>query len=171
MGNGIKEARGAGESLRLAGFPSLALRGGTRDGKPKLCGWNRSYRFDCPRTIFLIFFLFAPRGVVRLPLGAAFLRAVRFTFLRSALSSIFLVFATEKSSFRQSVCEMTHESHGNGIERRKKAVTGTKEAVRGANEAPVSQSRGPGGKMRNPGGDITMDLPSALGYRAGYERP
>jgi hypothetical protein len=51
------------------------------------------YRFDTPRTNFFTFFLFDPRGVVRLALGAAFLRAVRFTFLRSALSSIFFVSA------------------------------------------------------------------------------
>jgi hypothetical protein len=33
---------------------------------------------------------------VRFALGAAFLRAARFTFLRSILSSIFFVFANEK---------------------------------------------------------------------------
>jgi hypothetical protein len=42
---------------------------------------------------FLTFFLFAPRGCVRAALGATFLRAVRFTFLRSALSAIDFVFA------------------------------------------------------------------------------
>ncbi len=52
------------------------------------------YRFDWPRANFLTFFLFEPRGVVRLALGAAFLRAARFTFLRSVLSSILAVFAT-----------------------------------------------------------------------------
>lgn len=71
------------------------------------------YRFDWPRAILLTFFLFEPRGVVRLPLGAAFLRAARFSFLRSVLSSIFLVSATLKSSFHQSVCEITREFHGN----------------------------------------------------------
>jgi hypothetical protein len=54
------------------------------------------YRFDTPRAAFLSFFLFEPRGSVRLALGAAFLRAVRFTFLRSSLSSIFLVSANVK---------------------------------------------------------------------------
>ena len=52
------------------------------------------YRFDWPRANFLTFFLFEPRGVVRLALGAAFLRAARFTALRSALSSILVVLAT-----------------------------------------------------------------------------
>lgn len=51
------------------------------------------YRLLWPRVSFFIFFLFDPRGVVRAALGAAFLRAVRFTFLRSALSSIDFVFA------------------------------------------------------------------------------
>jgi hypothetical protein len=81
-----------------------------------------------------------------LPFGAAFLRAVRFTFLRSALSSIFLVFATDKSSFRQSVCEMTREFHGNGIARRKKAARGTKEVARTPNEAPRLPRRWTGWK-------------------------
>src|SRR6185437_10639360 len=52
-----------------------------------------AYRLLWPRTNFLTFFLLEPRGVVRAALGAAFLRAVRFTFLRSALSSIDFVFA------------------------------------------------------------------------------
>ena len=59
-------------------------------------GWKLLfYRFDWPRANFLTFFLFAPRGVVRLALGAAFLRAARFSFLRSSLSSIFVVSATD----------------------------------------------------------------------------
>ncbi len=45
-----------------------------------------------PRAIFFIFRLVEPRGVVRLALGAAFLRAARFAFLRSSLLS-FLVLA------------------------------------------------------------------------------
>jgi len=60
-------------------------------------------RFDWPRAIFLTFFLLEPRGVVRFALGAAFLRAVRLSFLRSALSVTFFVSATEKSSFYQCV--------------------------------------------------------------------
>lgn len=52
-----------------------------------------SYRFDWPRANFFTLALFSPRGVVRLPLGAAFLRAARFTFLRSSLSVMLLVFA------------------------------------------------------------------------------
>ena len=43
----------------------------------------------------LHFFFSEPRGVVRLALGAAFLRAARLSFLRSALSAIFFVSATE----------------------------------------------------------------------------
>ena len=53
-----------------------------------------SYRFDTPRANFFTFFFFSPRGVVRSALGAAFLRAARFTFLRSSLSSILVVSAT-----------------------------------------------------------------------------
>ena len=53
---------------------------------------------------FLSFFLLEPRGVVRLALGAAFLRAARFTFLRSNLSSIFLVFANETSLTESHQC-------------------------------------------------------------------
>lgn len=57
------------------------------------------YRFDCPRANFLTFFLLEPRGVVRLALGAAFLRAARFSFFRSVLSSILVVSATKNPSF------------------------------------------------------------------------
>ena len=53
-----------------------------------------AYRFDTPRAIFLTFFFFDPRGSVRLALGAAFLRAVRFSAFRSFLSSILVVSAT-----------------------------------------------------------------------------
>ena len=52
-----------------------------------------SYRFDAPRTSFFTFCLLEPRGTVRFGLGVAFLRAVRFTFLRSAVSVIAFVFA------------------------------------------------------------------------------
>lgn len=52
------------------------------------------YRFDWPLANFFTFFLLEPRGVVRLAFGTAFLRAVRFSFLRSSLSSIFVVSAT-----------------------------------------------------------------------------
>jgi hypothetical protein len=52
-----------------------------------------SYRFETPRAAFFSFFLLEPRGSVRFALGAAFLRATRFTFLRSSLSSIFFVSA------------------------------------------------------------------------------
>ena len=52
------------------------------------------YRLDTPRASFLSFFLFSPRAPVRFALGAAFLRAVRFSFLRSSLSSTLVVSAT-----------------------------------------------------------------------------
>jgi len=45
-----------------------------------------------PRTIFFTLRLAEPRGVVRFALGAAFLRAARFAFLRSSLLSA-VVFA------------------------------------------------------------------------------
>ncbi len=62
-----------------------------------MCGKRagvHGYRFRWPCTIFLIFFFMEPRATpaARLAFGAAFLRAARFTFLRSALSVIFLVF-------------------------------------------------------------------------------
>ncbi len=77
---------------------SSALSGGCR---PLIADNHLSYRFDWPRAIFFTFLFREPRGVVRLALGAAFLRAVRFSFLRSALSSIFFVSAT-LTSFRSS---------------------------------------------------------------------
>lgn len=52
------------------------------------------YRLLWPRTIFLTLCFWEPRGVVRLALGAAFLRAVRFSFFRSSLSAILVVLAT-----------------------------------------------------------------------------
>ena len=52
-----------------------------------------AYRLLWPREAFLILALFAPRAPARGPLGAAFLRAARFTFLRSSLSVMLLVFA------------------------------------------------------------------------------
>ena len=79
-----------------------------------------AYRFDWPRTSFLTFFLFEPRGVVRLALGAAFLREARFTFLRSALSSIFLVFANFKNLFPSICLREVAPFNGNGIRGRRK---------------------------------------------------
>ena len=52
------------------------------------------YLFAVPRAIFFTLRFWEPRGVVRLALGAAFLRAARFAFLRSSLLSDF-VFAIE----------------------------------------------------------------------------
>ena len=52
-----------------------------------------AYRLLWPREAFLTLALFSPRAPVRGALGAAFLRAARFTFLRSSLSVMLLVFA------------------------------------------------------------------------------
>lgn len=54
---------------------------------------DRSYRLPVPRASVFTFCLFDPRGTVRLALGAAFLRAARFTFFRSVVSVIVFVFA------------------------------------------------------------------------------
>src|SRR5262249_16871745 len=54
----------------------------------------RVYLLRWPCAIFLTFFFSDPRATreARLALGAAFLRAARFSFLRSALSVMFVVF-------------------------------------------------------------------------------
>ena len=52
------------------------------------------YRLLWPRDIFLTFLLLGATGVGALALGAAFLRAARFDFLRSSCES-FEVFAIE----------------------------------------------------------------------------
>ena len=54
---------------------------------------QKDYRLLWPRDAFLTLALFSPRAPVRGPFGAAFLRAARFTFLRSSLSVMLLVFA------------------------------------------------------------------------------
>jgi hypothetical protein len=54
---------------------------------------QNAYRLLWPREAFLTLALFSPRAPVRGPFGAAFLRAARFTFLRSSLSVMLLVFA------------------------------------------------------------------------------
>ncbi len=64
-----------------------------------ICG---CYRLLWPRTIFFTLCFWEPRGVVRLALGAAFLRAARLSFLRSTLSAVFLVSATLTSFNRMS---------------------------------------------------------------------
>jgi hypothetical protein len=56
-------------------------------------GLSPNYRLLDPLLAFFSFCLFSPRGPVRGALGAAFLRAARFSALRSDLSSIFVVFA------------------------------------------------------------------------------
>jgi hypothetical protein len=54
---------------------------------------QNAYRLLWPREAFLTLALFAPRAPVRGAFGAAFFRAARFTFLRSTLSVMLLVFA------------------------------------------------------------------------------
>jgi hypothetical protein len=55
---------------------------------------KRAYRFLCPFDIFLTFLFIEPRATpdARFAFGAAFLREARFSFFRSALSVMFLVF-------------------------------------------------------------------------------
>lgn len=60
---------------------------------PRTTKPNFPYLFAAPRANFFTFCLFDPRGTVRLGLGAAFFRAARFTFFRSAVSVIAFVFA------------------------------------------------------------------------------
>ncbi len=55
----------------------------------------RGQRLLCPRASFRTFLLCDPRAVVRFALGTAFLRAARFSFFRSALSSIDFVLAID----------------------------------------------------------------------------
>jgi len=62
--------------------------------QPQRFRLNRiDYRLLWPRVAFLTLALFSPRAPVRGPLGAAFFRAARLTFLRSCLSVMLLVFA------------------------------------------------------------------------------
>jgi hypothetical protein len=59
---------------------------------------NPVYRLACPAgAFFLTFGLWEPRGSVLLALGGRFLRAARFSFLRSCLSLIFVVSISEVS--------------------------------------------------------------------------
>ena len=60
-----------------------------------------TYRLLAPLLAFFSFCLFSPRGPVLGAFGAAFFRAARFNAFRSALSSIFVVFAIV--SFRGKV--------------------------------------------------------------------
>lgn len=48
------------------------------------------YRLAAPRAIFFILRFSEPRGAVRFAFAGAFLRAVRFAFLRSSLLSDFV---------------------------------------------------------------------------------
>jgi len=57
-----------------------------------------SYRLLWPRAAFLTFCLFSPRAPVRGPFGAAAFRAARFTFLRSCVSVMLLVFAMYRAN-------------------------------------------------------------------------
>ena len=55
------------------------------------CSLNASgYLLLCPRLNFFTFFFADPRAPVRLPLGAAFLRAARFAFFRSSVANFFV---------------------------------------------------------------------------------
>jgi len=54
---------------------------------------GESYRLLVPRVSAFGFFLLEPRGVVRAAFAGAALRAARFTFLRSTVSVMLLVFA------------------------------------------------------------------------------
>src|ERR1039457_158387 len=64
-----------------------------------------------PRASFLTFFLFEPRGSVRFAWGAAFLRAARFSFFRSCVSSILVVSAT-CNLFRCNLFRVSRKSGG-----------------------------------------------------------
>jgi len=55
--------------------------------------WVYPYRLLAPLLAFFSFCLFSPRAPVLGAFGAAFFRAARLTAFRSALSSIFVVFA------------------------------------------------------------------------------
>ena len=92
-----------GAQLRLLAAGGLGAGGRTKE-LPHVSGASslpssfsglcfEPYRLLWPRDSFLIFFFLEPRGSVRFALGAAFLRAARFNFLRSCVSSIFVVFA------------------------------------------------------------------------------
>jgi len=52
-----------------------------------------------PGPFFFTFGLWEPRGSVRLGFGGRFLRASRFNFFRSALSSMFFVFTGSSPAF------------------------------------------------------------------------
>src|ERR1700723_1121472 len=58
-----------------------------------------AYRLLWPREAFLTFALLSPRAPVRGALGAAALRAARFTFLRSCVSVMLFVFAIKLPIF------------------------------------------------------------------------
>jgi hypothetical protein len=64
-----------------------------------LLAQQNAYRLLWPREAFLTLALFSPRAPVRGPFGAAFFRAARFTFLRSSLSVMLLVFAMYLANF------------------------------------------------------------------------
>ena len=77
--------------MRAIGIATRSRR--ARSLRMRHAGSRNAYRLLWPRAAFLILALFAPRACARGPLGAAFLRAARFTFLRSCLSVMLLVFA------------------------------------------------------------------------------
>jgi hypothetical protein len=68
-------------------------------GVPAGNAWRNDQRLRWPCAALLIFLFCDPRATPdgRLPLGAAFLRAARFNFFRSALSLMFFVFISSFS--------------------------------------------------------------------------
>jgi len=77
------------------GKAGLRIGAPARAGPEPHCSCGTSaYLLETPRAIFFTFFFFSPRAPVRLALGATFLRAARFSFFRSSLSSILVVSAT-----------------------------------------------------------------------------
>jgi len=96
---------------RPSGWGRSGLRLNACWAAPEPCSTmgTTAYRFETPRAAFFSFFLFSPRGPVRGALGAAFLRAARFTFLRSSLSSILVVSATY-NLFRCNLFRVSHKS-------------------------------------------------------------
>ena len=116
------------------------------------------YRLDWPRAIFFTFFFFEPRGSVRLALGAAFLRAARFTFLRSSLSSILDVSANA-NLFR---CNLFRVSRQSGqcdlyVNRDWGAAKGAVARAARMERLPADSAGTPVGSSANPGYHINVD--------------
>ena len=108
QGSGPRFESGGLSDLVHGGLCILRVPEWLAPGRNPLKALVTSYRLETPRAAFLSFFLFSPRGPVRFALGAAFLRAVRFTFLRSSLSSILVVSATYNLFSLKSVQGFPH---------------------------------------------------------------